>query len=66
MKSKPKNKYIVFVAIGFELVGLILAAIWLGDYLVKSGYGKSATAFTVLGAFFIWFVSLMVKLKGLK
>ena len=61
-----KNKYIVFIAIGFELVGLILVAIWLGDYLSKNGYGKSSMAFTVLAAFLIWFISLMVKLKGLK
>jgi hypothetical protein len=61
-----KNKYIIFVAIGFELVSLILVAIWLGDYLAKNGYGKSSMAFTVLCAFLIWFISLMVKLKGLK
>jgi hypothetical protein len=36
-----KNKYIIFIAIGFELVSLILAAIWLGDYMVKNDYGKN-------------------------
>ena len=59
-----RSKYVIFIAIGFELVSLILVAIWLGDYLVKNDYGKNSTAFTVLGAFLIWFISLIVKLKG--
>ncbi len=58
-----KNKYIVFIAIGFELISLLLISIWLGDYLVKNGYGKNSTAFTVLGAFLLWFISLILKLK---
>ena len=61
-----KNKYLVFVSIGFELVSLILLAIWVGDYLVKQGYGKAAPAFCVLAAFAIWFTSLIIKLKNMK
>lgn len=61
-----KNKYIVFAAIGFELISLILIALWIGSELSKRGYGATAQAFCVLGAFLIWFVSLILKLKGLK
>lgn len=61
-----KNKYIVFASIGFELIGLLIVAIWLGKYLTEKGYGTAAQAFCVLGAFFVWFMSLIMKLKALK
>lgn len=61
-----KNKYIVFASIGFELIGLLVVAIWLGKYLAEKGYGTAAQAFCVLGAFFVWFISLIMKLKALK
>lgn len=61
-----KNKYIIFAAIGFELISLILISLWLGNYLLKKGYGQTAQAFCVLGAFLIWFISLILKLKNLK
>ncbi len=58
-----KNKYLVFAAIGFELISLILIALWIANYLSKQGYGSAAQAFCVIVAFLIWFVSLIVKLK---
>ncbi len=61
-----KNKYIVFVTIGFELISLILLSLWLGNYLVANGYGQAAQAFCVLAAFLIWFISLVIKLKSMK
>lgn len=61
-----KNKYIVFASIGFELIGLLIVALWFGKYLSDKGYGSAAQAFCVLGAFLIWFISLMMKLKNLK
>jgi hypothetical protein len=61
-----KNKYIIFAAIGFELVGFILGAIFLGNYLLKKGYGQATQVFLILGAFLIWFISLIVKLKKMK
>ncbi len=60
-----KNKYIVFAAIGFELISLILLSLWLGSWLEQKGYG-GAQAIAVVVAFFIWFASLIVKLKGLR
>ncbi len=60
------NKFIIFIAIGFELIGLIIVALWAGDYLTKQGYSKSITAFFVLAAFLIWFISLILKLKKIK
>lgn len=61
-----KNKYLVFATIGFELISLILAALWIGKELSKRGYGSGAEAFCVLAAFLIWFISLLSKLKNLK
>ncbi|MBY0553253.1 hypothetical protein K2P97_01910 [bacterium] len=61
-----KNKYIVFAAIGFELISLILLALWLGNYLLTKGFGQAVQAFCVLGAFLIWFISLVIKLKKMK
>ncbi len=61
-----KNKYLVFASIGFELVTLLLIAIYLGDYLYKSGYTSSIKAFLIVGAFLIWFISLILKLKKIE
>ncbi len=61
-----KNKYIVFASIGFELIALLLVALWLGKKLSENGYGAAAQAFCVLGAFLIWFISLMIKLKKIQ
>lgn len=60
------NKYLIFLSIGFELVVLVMLAVWIGDYLVKEGHSKSMPAFMVLAAMVIWFVSLFLKLKKLK
>lgn len=61
-----KNKYMVFAAIGFELIALLLIALWGGNKLSENGYGTAAQAFCVLGAFLIWFISLMLKLKSIQ
>ena len=61
-----KNKYLIFATIGFELISLILIALWIGNELSKRGYGSGAEAFCVLGAFLLWFISLISKLKNLK
>lgn len=61
-----KNKYIIFATIGFELIGLLLVAIWIGDFLVKKGFESYYQAFLILFAFLIWFISLIIKLKDLK
>jgi hypothetical protein len=61
-----KNKYLVFISIGFELVALIMLSVWLGDYLVAQGYSKSTPAFCVLISFLLWFTSLIIKLKSIK
>ncbi len=61
-----KNKYVVFAAIGFELVAYLLIALWLGKKLGENGYGSGAQAFCVLAAFLVWFISLMIKLKSIQ
>ena len=62
---KTKNKYLIFVGIGFELIGLILAAIYLGKYLVEThSWNKNTPAILIIAAFIVWFVSLFKKLKN--
>lgn len=61
-----KNKYIIFAAIGFELIGFIIAGILIGDGLAKTtGYQIFKALMIVLG-FLIWFISLIAKLKSLE
>ena len=60
-----KNKYIVFAMIGFELIGLIIASLWIGSQLEAKGFAGAQAIGVVLG-FFIWFASLIYKLKQLK
>ncbi len=61
-----KNKYLVFISIGFELIALILFFIYLSDYLVdKQAWPNSTKAFAVLAAMGIWMMSLFYKLKNL-
>ncbi len=60
------SKYFIFASIGFELVTLLLVSIYLGEYLVKKGYPDSLKAFLIVGAFLIWFVSLILKLKAIE
>lgn len=62
-----KNKYVVFAMVGFELVAFILIALWFASFLATKGFNSTiAQTFCVLGAFLIWFISLMIKLKGLR
>ena len=59
-----KNKYLIFVSIGFELIALILFFIYLTEYLVKNqGWPESTKAFGVLLAMTLWMISLFIKLK---
>lgn len=61
-----KNKYLIFASIGFELVALIVLAIYLGDFAVTKGWPDYTRAFAIVIAFAIWIVSLIVKLKSLE
>jgi hypothetical protein len=58
-----KNKYIIFAAIGFELVGIILITIYGGEWLVKNGAPEYIKAVLIVAGFVLWFISLMMKLK---
>lgn len=61
-----KNKYIIFTMIGFEMVALVLAAIFFGAQLEKKGISKNGTALMVVIALAVWFYSLFYKLKLLQ
>lgn len=58
-----KNKYIIFAAIGFELISFILVAIYGGEWCVKHGGPEYLKALFIVAAFILWFISLMIKLK---
>jgi len=61
-----KNRYIVFAAIGFELIGLIIAGIFLGEVIAKTtGHPIFKAAMIVVG-FIVWFISLIAKLKNIE
>jgi hypothetical protein len=45
------------------LISLILVAIYGGEWLVKQGSPEYIKALLIVGAFVIWFISLMLKLK---
>ncbi|MFN3695899.1 MAG: hypothetical protein ACK4VO_00550 [Pseudobdellovibrio sp.] len=61
-----KNKYFVFAAIGFELIGFIIAGILLGESAAKTTGYQSLKAIMIVVAFIAWFISLVNKLKSLE
>ena len=61
-----KNKYIVFVGMGFELIGLILGSIWLGPALEVQMPAKGMWTVGLMVATLIgWFVHMILLLKKL-
>ena len=59
-----KNKWLVFVGIGFEAVGIVLASLWLGQWLDEQYQQKGL--FTILFTFAGlggWFAHIMFLLK---
>lgn len=65
-KPPKQNKYLMFGAIGFELVSLILFAIYAGEYAVKQGYPNYLKALLIVLAFVVWFISLITKLRAIE
>jgi len=65
MKS---NKYLVFIAIGFELVGLIVAAAILGKYLDDTyglkGLGLIGLSFLALAGWLVHIIALVKKIES--
>lgn len=59
-----KSKYIVFSAMGVELVGLILASIWLGQILDQKWSLKGgATAGLMVLSLIGWFIQIIFLLQ---
>lgn len=59
-----KNKGLIFAGMGFEAVGVVLAAIWLGEWLDQSFQAKGL--FTILLSFIGlggWFAHILFMLK---
>jgi hypothetical protein len=62
MEKEIKNKLqtIVFVGIGFELVGLVLAAIFVGQRLDEGSKGGLWTVGLIFSALVIWIIHLVI------
>jgi len=59
-----KNKGLVFIGVGFEAVGVVLASVWLGDILDKTFQTKGL--FTIIITFIGlggWFAHVLFMLK---
>lgn len=58
------NKYIVFLGIGFELVGLIIVSVYVGEYLETIKPTKGLwVAGLILVSLIGWMIHLLVMLK---
>lgn len=61
------NKYLIFVGIGFELIGLIIGSVFLGDYLETLLPTKGLwVAGLILASLVGWMVHLMFMLKSVQ
>lgn len=61
------NKYILFVGIGFELIGLIIGALVLSAWLEEKYPSKGTlTAGLVLLALIGWFIHIFILLKNIE
>lgn len=62
-ESKNKKAITVAFALGFELIGLVLVGIFVGEYIEKSSHnGFSSNKGAIVGcvlAFTVWFWRLM-------
>lgn len=62
-----KNKYLTFISIGVELIGLILISIYSGEFFVnKYNLNKMFTIILLLALLILWFVRLIFMLKKVK
>ena len=58
------NKKIIFMAMGFELVGLILGSVWMGQVLDNMYGGKGMwTAGLMVAVLAGWFIHMIYLLK---
>ncbi len=61
------NKYIVFAGVGFELVGLIVASVYLGEYLEGKTPSKGLwVAGLILVSLVGWLVHVVAMLKNIQ
>lgn len=60
------NKYVLFVSMGFELIGLIIVAVYLGGYLEEKFVFKKGLLQALLILFFLigWFVRVIYQVKS--
>lgn len=60
------NKYVLFVSMGFELIGLIIVAIYLGGYLEDKLEIKKGLLQALLILLFLigWFVRVIYQVKS--
>lgn len=58
------NKYLPFMGMGFELVAVVMAGVYISDYLEKKFNSKGIiTMFVFLGLIIVWFIHLYFMIK---
>ena len=58
------KNWMVFSVLGFEIIGLIIAGIFLGEWLdTNRGWGGIGITSGVLGALVLWLIHVFVLLK---
>lgn len=64
MKTKKNKPYLLFAGIGFELVGLVVLAFFLGRWIGEmTGLGGLPIGLCILLSFIIWFVHLLFLIR---
>jgi hypothetical protein len=62
--DKEKNRGIVFLGIGFELIAMCGGGYFLGDFIdQKMGWKSTASTYLVLSLLIGWFVHLIYLLR---
>lgn len=59
------NKYVLFVSMGFELIGLIIVAVYLGGYIEEKFLIKKGMLQALLILLFLvgWFLRVIYQVK---
>lgn len=61
------RKAAIFMALGFECVGLVMVGLWLGEYLDKEySLGGNGTTYGVMGAIVLWIVHILAAHRQLE
>ena len=61
------RKTAIFMALGFECVGLVMVGVWIGEYLDKErGWGGNGTTVAVMGSVILWIAHMLLEYRRLE